>query len=467
MNGRAPAAFSGSREANGAALALRADILYARGEGSLAMKATAALALLVPTLMGVIALGCSSSDPDATPGPGVDEAGSSGSVGSSGGDPDSGTGSSGSSGSSGGADGGSGPLFTLGGTATGLAGIGLTLKNGASLLVIPANGPFVFPAKVKAGTPYDVTVATQPSSVTQTCTVTSGSGIVGPANVTSVAVACKTESFTVGGTVAGLTGTAVLTLVDTTTGALQDVTVTGGSAFVFPTALPSGRGYYATIKTQPSVSEVCTVTPNSGTVTTGPLTNLALTCGLPTSCRDLKVLNFVSPPVSGDYAIDPDGAGAHTPITAYCDLTTDGGGYLMYGVTGGISTTAYTQPNSCDALGLHIAIPRTKAHLDAMVAKYGLGYMATVPGVYGKLAGNYTACVMNYLSLTATCRASWGAIDNGLWFIRSVAMTEPSGNYTPGCWLATNGYDANGLIFDDNLCIPATGTSYICSDNRK
>ena len=56
-----------------------------------------------------------------------------------------------------------------------------------------------------------MTVKTNPSG--QTCTVSSGSGTVGSANVTNVAVTCTTStggSYTVGGTVSGLSGTVVL-----------------------------------------------------------------------------------------------------------------------------------------------------------------------------------------------------------------------------------------------------------------
>jgi len=52
-----------------------------------------------------------------------------------------------------------------------------------------------------------VSVKTQPSSPTQNCVVTNGSGAVGTTNITTVAVACSTVAgYTVGGTVSGLVG---------------------------------------------------------------------------------------------------------------------------------------------------------------------------------------------------------------------------------------------------------------------
>ena len=81
--------------------------------------------------------------------------------------------------------------FTVGGTVTGLDGTGLVLRNnGGDSLPISANGAFTFPTPVVSGVAYSVTVATQPSSPAQTCTVANATGTVGSANVTSVTVNC-------------------------------------------------------------------------------------------------------------------------------------------------------------------------------------------------------------------------------------------------------------------------------------
>lgn len=79
---------------------------------------------------------------------------------------------------------------TVGGTVSGLAGSGLVLQlNGGSDLAIGANGGFSFPA-IDEGSAYEVTVSTQPAGPAQTCTVEHGSGTLGSADVTDVAVAC-------------------------------------------------------------------------------------------------------------------------------------------------------------------------------------------------------------------------------------------------------------------------------------
>ena len=80
---------------------------------------------------------------------------------------------------------------SIGGTVSGLQGSGLVLQNtGRDDLSITEDGAFQFENKRTPGTIYDVTVATQPSNPTQTCTVTNGSGQVPAENVTDIAVTC-------------------------------------------------------------------------------------------------------------------------------------------------------------------------------------------------------------------------------------------------------------------------------------
>ena len=79
-------------------------------------------------------------------------------------------------------------FYTVGGSVTGLTGTGLVLQNnGGDNRAVTANGAFTFATSVGAGSPYNVTVFTQPTG--QTCTVINGSGTAN-ADVTNVAVNC-------------------------------------------------------------------------------------------------------------------------------------------------------------------------------------------------------------------------------------------------------------------------------------
>ena len=102
-----------------------------------------------------------------------------------------------------GGGGGSSPApinFFVGGTISGLAGSGLVLQNnGSNNLTVSANASsFTFTTALASGTPYSVTVLTQPTNPNQTCVVTSGNGTVN-SNITNVSVACTTNTYTIGG----------------------------------------------------------------------------------------------------------------------------------------------------------------------------------------------------------------------------------------------------------------------------
>ncbi len=182
------------------------------------------------------------------------------------------------------------------------------------------------------------------------------------------------------------------------------------------------------------------------------------------SCVELKTAQPNAK--SGWYIVDLDGTGtARAPMGAYCDMTSDGGGYMIVPVRGGTATTMRTQANSCQPLGLEMVVGRTNAHLHMLSATFS-GFLNTLPGVYGLAAGDYRTCAMN--SGNATCAANWKAIDGKDWFAYAINFGQPSGDYTPDCWLSWGGtVDGNGAQFNDSSCNASTGQSYLCSDNLK
>lgn len=84
-------------------------------------------------------------------------------------------------------------VYTVGGAVSGLSGTGLVLQNnGGDDLAIAANGAFTFANKIAGGGTYLVTVKTQPSNPTQTCSIANASGTVANADIANVAVTCTT-----------------------------------------------------------------------------------------------------------------------------------------------------------------------------------------------------------------------------------------------------------------------------------
>jgi 6-phosphogluconolactonase len=85
-------------------------------------------------------------------------------------------------------------FYFIGGTVSGLVGSRLTLQNNGSMLTIePAANGFqpLFP-HLPNGASYDITVATQPTTPSQTCVVTNGTGTITSADAIDIAVICTT-----------------------------------------------------------------------------------------------------------------------------------------------------------------------------------------------------------------------------------------------------------------------------------
>lgn len=169
----------------------------------------------------------------------------------------------------------SGSVYTVGGNVGGLAGTGLKLRlNGGNDLAIAANGTFVFPGGLADGSTYDVTVGTQPTGPAQSCTVSGGHGTIAGANVTNVSVACSNlATYTVGGSVSGLTGAGLSLKLNGGTG----LAISGNGTFTFPDQLANGTSYAVTIGTQPA-GQTCTVASGSGSIAGANVTNVAVTC---------------------------------------------------------------------------------------------------------------------------------------------------------------------------------------------
>jgi hypothetical protein len=100
--------------------------------------------------------------------------------------------------------------------------------------------------------------------------VTNATGTVSGANVTNVAVNCV-NSYTIGGSVSGLSGTLVLQ-----NNGADDLSVTGGS-FTFATRIADGEAYDVTVKDNPT-GQICRIDNDAGAVAGGNVTNVAVTC---------------------------------------------------------------------------------------------------------------------------------------------------------------------------------------------
>ena len=89
-----------------------------------------------------------------------------------------------------------------------------------------------------------MTVKTSPAG--QICATANAAGTVASANITNITITCA-STYSVGGTVSGLSGTVVLQ-----NNAGDDLSVAASGPFVFGTLLATGAAYNVTVKTSPA-----------------------------------------------------------------------------------------------------------------------------------------------------------------------------------------------------------------------
>ncbi|GBD99378.1 tyramine oxidase [bacterium BMS3Abin07] len=86
----------------------------------------------------------------------------------------------------------------------------------------------------------------------------------------------STPTYTVGGTVSGLSGTVVLQ-----NNGGDGLTITADGTFTFSTAIADGSAYSVTVKTQPA-TQTCSVANGTGTVSGANITDVTVTCSVNT-----------------------------------------------------------------------------------------------------------------------------------------------------------------------------------------
>jgi YVTN family beta-propeller protein len=164
--------------------------------------------------------------------------------------------------------------YTVGGTVTGLQGSGLVLQNSSGkYLSVTQSGSFTFSSGLNDGQTYSVTVRTQPSNPTQTCTVANGTGTIEKADVTNVLVTCSSAGSLA--FVANQTANTISAyIIDTSTGYLTPVTgspfASTGVAPIAATVDPNGTYLYVANNSSDTVS-VYTINTTTGVLTSNGL----------------------------------------------------------------------------------------------------------------------------------------------------------------------------------------------------
>jgi uncharacterized repeat protein (TIGR03803 family) len=164
--------------------------------------------------------------------------------------------------------------YTVGGTISGLISSGMVLVNGSDMLAVKSGASnFTMPTPVAYTSAYAVTVQTQPTGLT--CSLSNGTGTMGSAAITNIVVTCSANTYTVGGTISGLTASG-LVLLDNG----GDATTLSANAtqFTMNTGAAYGSAYAITVQTPPT-GLVCSVSNGTGTVGAADVASVSIACG--------------------------------------------------------------------------------------------------------------------------------------------------------------------------------------------
>jgi len=162
--------------------------------------------------------------------------------------------------------------YVISGSIYGLTTSGLKLKNGSELISISSgSSTFAFSTKVANGESYAVTVETQP--IGYTCSLTNSSGIISKADTTTVQVTCSINSYSLGGSISGLSASGLKLK-----NGSETLTVSSGStSFAFNSKVASGVTYAVTVDTQPT-GYTCSVTGATGVMAAADISSLKVEC---------------------------------------------------------------------------------------------------------------------------------------------------------------------------------------------
>ncbi|MBI1909064.1 MAG: hypothetical protein HYS22_02715 [Deltaproteobacteria bacterium] len=297
---------------------------------------------------------------------------------------------------------------SVGGTLSGLSGTVVLQNNGGDDLTLTANGPFTFPSELPDGTSYTITVSTQPA--TQTCSVARGVGTIKGANVTNVSVVCSKDTYSVGGTLSGLSGTVVL---QNNSG--DNLTLTANGSFTFPTVLADGADYAVTILTQPS-GQTCAVSSASGTMSGANVTGVTVACAN-------NIIMFGTGGAGGG------NLGGRAGADALC--------------------TASVGSLSCNTIRAFISVSDADEIRD-MPGNYGVPTTVAIQGSTGtKIANNWE----DLLDGTIPTSLATAGITDTTWWSGSTtngSLSNNCSNWTTSSFVAPGGQQAFANVTDSN-----------------
>lgn len=164
--------------------------------------------------------------------------------------------------------------YDVSGTVSNLNNNGLILANsGEELPIAAGQTSFTFKKRIDYGTDYNITFKQQPAHMT--CSISGGSGSAGHYINISAAVSCSQNTYSVSGTISGLTVDG-LELIN---GNVTTTVAKDAKTFTLNGAVADGTTYGVSVSTQPK-GLLCVVQPGTGAGTMGSanVTTVQIAC---------------------------------------------------------------------------------------------------------------------------------------------------------------------------------------------
>lgn len=164
--------------------------------------------------------------------------------------------------------------YDVSGTVSNLNNNGLILANGGEELPIAAGQTsFTFKKRIDYGTDYNITFKQQPAHMT--CSISGGSGSAGHYINISAAVSCSQNTYSVSGTISGLTIDGLVLI----NGNVTTTVAKDAKTFTLNGAVADGTTYGVGVSTQPK-GLLCVVQPGTGAGTMGSanVTTVQIAC---------------------------------------------------------------------------------------------------------------------------------------------------------------------------------------------
>ena len=373
--------------------------------------------------------------------------------------------------------------YNLSGSISGLTYDGLVLSLNGSSVSVSGGSTSVDFGSLESGTDYTISIVSQPSY--QSCTVSSGTGTVEGADISSISVSCSYLSYNVGGSVSGLVNSDTVTITDGTYGS---VTVSNGSGQTFYT-LEHNSVYSLSASAS---GYTCSITGGSGgsgdgTVFGADVSDIAVVCSADSYAFTGEVKNLVN----SDTVTISSGTGSSTTLaigtsqplfnlthgTDYT-ITASASGYTC-GVTGGengdgtgrvdvsavsdivvdCSPSSYTYNGSVSGITVGTDVVNFDIDVEGVTGSYSVTGGGAATGVAVTHGDDYTVSVTSFPAGYSTCAVTGGQNGDGTGRVDGADPTAFVITCTPNTYtLNLNVSDTGSHLTSGTNQLVSTGT---------